>query len=175
MPSAQNEQTRAISTFRSKASFDPYSMACFLEGGPGQLQTRRDAWDRVENTLDCKNTWKLPSIYGEQTRSEQFDEGLKAGRVMFEDGMKYGHKLFDDMTWKYQLANALPFGKSTIPCSYSNHLHLFSGITTVIFLPAIKYLGSDEQYAEWEAKSRRGEIIGAYVSTELGGGRMHSI
>ncbi|KAE9994775.1 hypothetical protein EG327_003039 [Venturia inaequalis] len=153
MPSAQNEQTRAISTFRSKASFDPYSMACFLEGGPGQLQTRRDAWDRVENTLDCKNTWKLPSIYGEQTRSEQFDEGLKAGRVMFEDGMKYGHKLFDDMTWKYQLANALPFG-----------------ITTVIFLPAIKYLGSDEQYAEWEAKSRRGEIIGAYVSTELGGG-----
>ncbi|TLD18316.1 acyl-CoA oxidase [Venturia nashicola] len=128
-------------------------MACFLEGGPEKLQKRRDAWDRVETTLDCKDTWKLPSIYGEQTRSEQFDEGLKAGRVMFEDGMKYGHKLFDEMTWKYQLGNALPFG-----------------ITTVIFLPAIKYLGSDEQYAEWEAKSRRGEIIGAYVSTELGGG-----
>lgn len=47
------------------------------------------------------------------------------------------------------------------------------GITTVIFLPAVKYLGSEEQYAEWEAKSRRGEIIGAYVSTELGGGTTH--
>ncbi|QDS71761.1 hypothetical protein FKW77_009113 [Venturia effusa] len=153
MPSMQNDQTRALSAFRSKATFDSFSMACFLAGGQDQLQAKRDAWDRVETALDCKDTWKLPSIYGEQTRSEQFDEGLKAGRAMFEDGMKYGHKLFDEMTWKYQMGNALPFG-----------------ITTVIFLPAIKYLGSDEQYAEWETKARQGQIIGAYVSTELGGG-----
>lgn len=114
MPFDQNDQTRAIAAFRSKASFDSYSMACFLEGGPDRLQEKRDAWDRVETALDCKDTWRLPSIYGEQTRSEQFDEGLKAGRVMFEDGMKYGHKLFDEMTWKYQMGNALPFGKSNI-------------------------------------------------------------
>lgn len=54
--------------------------------------------------------------------------------------------------------------------SHTNCSHTIIGITTVIFLPAVKYLGSDEQYEEWEAKSRRGEIIGAYASTELGGG-----
>lgn len=150
-------------------------MACFFEGGSEQLQKKRDAWNRVEIALDCKDTWKLPSIYGEQARSEQFDEGLKAGRVMFEDGMKHGHKLFDEMTWKYQLGNALPFGISTIHVFHFKHSHLVSGITTIIFLPAVKYLGSDEQYAEWEAKSRRGEIVGAYVSTELGGGMMHCL
>lgn len=110
MASIQNDQTRAISAFRAKSSFDSYSMACFLEGGPEQVQKRRDAWDRVETALGCKDTWKLPSTYGEQTRSEQFDEGLKAARIMFEDGMNYNHTLFDEHTWKYQMGNALPFG-----------------------------------------------------------------
>jgi acyl-CoA oxidase len=151
--STDNDQTRAIKAFRSKASFDSYLMTCLLEGGPDQVQKKRDAWSRVESALGCTDSWKLPSIYGEQTRSEQFEEGLAAGRIMFEDGIKYNHKLFDEYTWKYQMGNALPFG-----------------ITTVIFLPAIKYLGSEEQSAYWEAKSLNGEIIGAYASTELGGG-----
>jgi acyl-CoA oxidase len=153
MASVENDQTRAIAAFRSKASFDSYSMACFLQGGHDQVQRRRDAWNRVETALGCTDTWKLPSIYGEQTRSEQYDQGLKEGKIMFEDGIKYNHKLFDNNTWKYQLGNALPFS-----------------ITTVIFLPAIRYLGSEEQSSEWVSKSLRGEIVGAYVSTELGGG-----
>jgi len=133
-----------MDAFRSKASFDSFSMACFLQDGTGNVQKRRDAWHRVEMAIGCQDTFKLPSIYGEQNRSQQYEEGLEAGKAMLEDQLNYKHDLFYYQTWKYQLANALPFGQ-----------------TTLIFIPCLKFLGSSKQAAMWIPKALRGEMFGS--------------
>lgn len=122
-------------------------MTCFLRNGADNLGKRRAAWNRVETTLGLTDTWKLPRQYGLRTAVEEYDEGLEESKAMLQDQIDHGHDFFNKQTHAYRFGNSVPFGQ-----------------TTMLFIPCLKSLASEEQQAKWIPKALRGEILGNYVS-----------
>jgi acyl-CoA oxidase len=96
---------------------------------------------------------KLPSCYRNQNREDMFREGLSTGKAAYEDGLTYSHTIFETQTPRYVLSNASPYG-----------------LTTLLFMPAIRLLGTEEQKRRYLPLAEDGRIVGAYVQTELGHG-----
>lgn len=55
------------------------------------------------------------------------------------------------------------------PMRYSQDIGSF-GLTYGVFVPTIKFLGTDEQAQKWVTLADKLKIIGAYSQTELGHG-----
>ncbi|KAJ7689183.1 hypothetical protein B0H17DRAFT_1202537 [Mycena rosella] len=72
---------------------------------------------------------------------------------MLEENLQHKHSIFDPVMPRYWMSKASPFG-----------LHI------MMFIPALKLLGSPEQLASWLLLAESGKIIGAYCQTELGHG-----
>ncbi|OCK75015.1 acyl-coenzyme A oxidase 1 [Lepidopterella palustris CBS 459.81] len=149
----KNRQMAMMETARAAASFDSYELACFIHRGEDEVKKRRAAWHRVESITNVLDTSKLPRSYGNMDREQAYDEGLEWGKAAFEDGINYKHNYFDNITPRYVLSNASPFG-----------------LTTVMFLPTLRYQGTPEQKAYWIPLAESGQINGAYCQTELGHG-----
>ena len=111
------------------------------------------AFERVERVLGENDTSKLPATYGDLNRQQMLLEGLRAGKATFQDGLKHKHTAFDYTTHLYSLANAGPFG-----------------LTTFLFTPFLKLVGTDEQVAYWLPLAESGQITGSYAQTEMAHG-----
>ena len=96
---------------------------------------------------------KLPEIYLHNSQEGQLLQGLKAGKVAFEDGIKYNHDIFHFITPMWRLGNENAIG-----------------VHTALFLHVLKREVSDEQAKNWVPFAESGNILGAYVQTELGHG-----
>ena len=148
-----NRQVQLMNEARSAATFNSETLTSLIYGGMDNVKQRRIAWDRFETTTDTKDMNKLPRCYGSQNREEMYDEGLEMGKAAFEDTLKYKHNFFKDITPKYQLNNASPFGI---------HMNLF--------MPSVKLLASWEQQEKWMPDIESGRINGVYVQTEVAHG-----
>lgn len=117
------------------------------------VHQRRAAFCCVKQNLGTNNMDKLPACYGNQNRDDMYREGLETGKVAYEDGLTHSHKILEIQTPRYVLGNASPYG-----------------LTTLLFIPAIRLLGTEEQKSRYLSLAEKGRIVGAYVQTELGHG-----
>lgn len=148
-----NRQTELMDKARRGATFDTYQLTCLIHGGADTVERRRAAFHRVETVANTLHQSQLPRSYANMDREEAYDEGLEWGKAAFEDGISYNHDFFDNITPRYVLSNASPFG-----------------LTTVMFIPTIELQATAEQKAYWLPLARAGKINGAYCQTELGHG-----
>ncbi|KAF2802696.1 acyl-CoA oxidase [Mytilinidion resinicola] len=138
---------------RKAASFNTYELTCLIHGGADIVKQRRAAFNRVEKLTGTLDPSKLPCSYGNMDREQAYDEGLEWGKAAFEDGITHKHTIFDNITPRYVLSNASPFG-----------------LTTVMFIPTLRLQATAEQRAKWLPLAESGKINGAYCQTELGHG-----
>ncbi|KAJ7648099.1 hypothetical protein FB45DRAFT_823248 [Roridomyces roridus] len=148
-----NRQIQLMQNARSQASFHSQELTNIIYGGATAVQSRREEFSRIEKVLGRSDTRKLPEIYWESGRTEQYVDGLQWGAATFRERLKRGNSLFDYVSPHLWMNNASPFG-----------LHF------LMFTPALKLLASPEQLEYWLPLAESGRIIGTYCQTELGHG-----
>jgi len=117
------------------------------------VKRHNTAFQRVETALGTTNNLRLPPTYTDKNRQELLLEGLRAGKITFEDGVDHSCDTFHSISHLGILGNSNPFG-----------------LTQLLFIPAIKLQGTDEQIAYWVPLAEAGKIIGSYTQTELAHG-----
>ncbi|KAJ7648113.1 hypothetical protein FB45DRAFT_823261 [Roridomyces roridus] len=148
-----NRQIQLMQNARAQASFHSQELTDVIYGGAAAVEKRREEFRRIEKLLGRSDTRKLPHIYGESGRTEQYVDGLRWGAATFRERLKCGESWFDAVTPHHWMNNASPFG-----------LHF------LMFTPALKLLASPEQLEYWLPLAESGRIIGTYCQTELGHG-----
>ncbi|KAJ7203805.1 hypothetical protein GGX14DRAFT_369254 [Mycena pura] len=148
-----NRQIRLMNEARARASFDSRELTEFIYGGADVVAKREAEFARIEAALQTPGPDTLPPLYGEVPRTALFLDGLRVGKAMLAEKLAHKHTIFDRITPRYVMGNASPFG-----------VHL------IMFVPALKLLGSEEQSREWVPPAERCAILGAYAQTELGHG-----
>ncbi|KAJ7718412.1 acyl-CoA dehydrogenase/oxidase [Mycena maculata] len=148
-----NRQIQLMNEARARASFDSKELTNLIYGGVEVVRVRDAAFARIEKALPSSATNNLPATFGEASRSAQYMDGLQFGQAMLKEKLVHGQSVFDCITPRYHCANASPFG-----------LHF------LMFIPALKLLGSPQQLAHWLPLAESGKILGTYCQTELGHG-----
>ncbi|KAH8651251.1 acyl-CoA dehydrogenase/oxidase C-terminal [Xylariales sp. PMI_506] len=148
-----NRQTSLMAEARAQTSINVEVLAQIIHGGASTLRLRREAWERVESTLECSDTWLLPQHYVKTSREDLYLDGLRLGKATRDDKLKYGHNFFDWITPRYSPANNSPFG-----------------LTVVMFNKMLKNMATPQQQQKWLRLAELGHINGAFVQTELGHG-----
>lgn len=75
---------------------------------------------------------------------------------------------------KNQDVENLNFYNMKYNCSVINHQYSL-GLHTVMFIPALERLSTEQQKANWLHLARNYQIIGTYAQTELGHGKAYVI
>ncbi|KAJ5753886.1 uncharacterized protein N7511_008039 [Penicillium nucicola] len=96
---------------------------------------------------------RLPRVYEDLDREGLYLEGLRRARAIMDDMLDYNHRLFSNLTERYQMANASPFG-----------------LNLLMFRKSIELHGTAEQQKYWLPLVDELKINGAFAQTELGHG-----
>ncbi|KAE8446818.1 hypothetical protein EG329_011595 [Mollisiaceae sp. DMI_Dod_QoI] len=146
-------QVKLMEQARATASFDPKQLGAIIYGSKQAMDETVAAFSRVEKVLGTDNNFKLPVTYGDLNRQEVLLEGLRAGKITLQDGLEHRHSVFEYTTHLFSLANANPFG-----------------LTSFLFTPFLKLVGTPEQVGYWAPLAESGKITGSYAQTELAHG-----
>lgn len=131
---------------RKKLSFDVNELSTYIYDGEENYKKIKEAYEILSTDPILRND---PSIFG-KSRIETF-------RIYAEKNKRL-HELFN-----VSESHLIPI---------YNHLHnqLPGSIGILMFLPYIKYLGTEKQVKKWLEPILRMEVIGTYAQTEMGHG-----
>ncbi|XP_071499066.1 peroxisomal acyl-coenzyme A oxidase 1-like [Diadema antillarum] len=134
---------------RRGASFDKHELTLLLNGGPQELQRIKYIQSIVLSDPHFDQSYRFTL-----SPAETFDQSVK--RAVRWVAVKEKYNLTqprDDMIILRCMNNNIGFA-----------------IHTLMFIPSIERLGTEEQKAKWLPLARQYKILGTYAQTELGHG-----
>lgn len=131
---------------RKKVSFDLNELSTYIFETEENFKKIKEAYEILGNDPILRND---PSIFG-KSRIEAFK--------IYAEKNKRLHELFN-------------LTESNMLSVYSHFHHQLPGsIGILMFLPYLKYLGTEKQVKKWLEPTLRMEVIGTYAQTEMGHG-----
>eukprot|EP00730_Choanoeca_flexa_P009175 TRINITY_DN12600_c1_g2_i29.p1 TRINITY_DN12600_c1_g2~~TRINITY_DN12600_c1_g2_i29.p1 ORF type:complete len:668 (+),score=194.81 TRINITY_DN12600_c1_g2_i29:1242-3245(+) len=133
---------------RSKAAVDPEAMTEYLYGGKTNLARVR----KVKKLIEDDPVFRVDDYYF-ASRQERYERALEKTIRLVELVRDNGVSKDDAILMRLCIREQLPLG-----------LHW------VMFIPAIKGQGTEEQQAKWLPLAETLQIVGTYAQTEMGHG-----